>query len=128
MHTCACFMHIYRCFYRICCLTSQHTSIHKGIHERGAARSAAPFMDGCVWAGEATDAMETSINMHETCTCMHITRNSCGYLANTYENIHWLNAFIYIFKWLYILLYTFIYPRMLLYTFIYLHIHQNIQY
>ena len=38
----------------------------------GAARSAAPFLDGCVWAGEAADAMETSINMHETCACMHI--------------------------------------------------------
>ena len=38
-----------------------------------------PFMDGCVWAREATDAMETSIHMHETCACMHITRNSCGY-------------------------------------------------
>ena len=37
-----------------------------------AARSAAPFLDGCVWAGEAADAVETSINMHETCACMHI--------------------------------------------------------
>ena len=32
-----------------------------------------------VWAGKAADAMETSINMHDTCACMHITRNSCGY-------------------------------------------------
>ena len=38
----------------------------------GAARSAASFLDGCVWAGEAADAVETSINMHETCACMHI--------------------------------------------------------
>ena len=43
----------------------------------GAALRAAPpfvdsFLDGCVWAGEAADAMETSINMHETCACMHI--------------------------------------------------------
>ena len=30
MHTCACFMHIYGCFHRICCLTSPHTSIQKG--------------------------------------------------------------------------------------------------
>ena len=37
-----------------------------------AARSAAPFLDGCVWAGEAADAMETYMNMRETCTCMHI--------------------------------------------------------
>ena len=36
------------------------------------------FMDRCVWAGEATDAMERSIHMHETCACMHITRNSFG--------------------------------------------------
>ena len=60
-------------------LCSPHTSMHKGIHERGAARSAAPFMDGCVWAGEAADAMDASTNMHETCACMHITRNSCAY-------------------------------------------------
>ena len=32
----------------------------------------------CV-AGEAADAMETLIYMHETCACMNITRNSCGY-------------------------------------------------
>ena len=43
----------------------------------GAALRAAPpfvdsFLDGCVWAGEAADAMETFINMHETCACMHI--------------------------------------------------------
>ena len=75
------------------------------------ARSAAPFMHGCVWAGEAADAMEPSINMHETCACMHITRNSYGYLANTYENIHWLNAFIHLY--------------MLLYTSVYLHIPPN---
>ena len=74
-----CFMHIYGCFHRICCLTSAHTSIHKGIHEREAAQSAAPFMDGCVWACEAADAMETSINMHETCASIHITRNPCGF-------------------------------------------------
>ena len=54
-----------------------HTHIHpsrnprKGGGVKGrptfveAARSAAPFMDGCVWAGEAADAMGTSINMHE---------------------------------------------------------------
>ena len=90
MHTCACFMHIHGCFHRICCLTSPHKSIQKGggasrrLHKgRAALRAAPPFvdssLDGCVWAGEAADAMETSINMHETCACMHITRNSCGY-------------------------------------------------
>ena len=89
MHTCACLMYIYGCFHRIGCLTSPHTSIQKGIHKRGggakrrllsveAPRSAAPFLDGCVWAGEAADAMETSINMYETCACMHITRDSWG--------------------------------------------------
>ena len=35
MHTCACFMHIYGCFHRICCLTRPHTSIQKGIHKGG---------------------------------------------------------------------------------------------
>ena len=77
-------MHTYGCFHRICCLTSPHISIQKGIHKRErvarsaalpfveAARSAAPFLDGCVWAGEAADAVETCINMHETCACMHI--------------------------------------------------------
>ena len=43
---------------------------------RAALRAAVPFvdsfLDGCVWAGEAADAVETSINMHETCACMHI--------------------------------------------------------
>ena len=72
-------------------LPHQPTHIQpKGIHKGGAsrsgappfveaARSAAPFLDGCVWAGDAADAMETSINMHETYACMHIARNSCGY-------------------------------------------------
>ena len=64
-----------------------HTHIHPEMNPRKggafpfveAARSAAPFMDGCVWDGEAVDAMETSINMYETRSCMHIIRNSCGY-------------------------------------------------
>ena len=51
--------------------------------QKGSGASRRPpfvdsFMDGCVWAGEAADAMETSINMYETCACMQITRNSCG--------------------------------------------------
>ena len=50
---------------------------------RAALRAARPFVDSfldrCVWAGEAADAMETSISMHETCACMHITRNSFGH-------------------------------------------------
>ena len=51
---------------------------------KGGRRFAPPpfvdsFMDGGVCAGEAADAMEASMNMHETCACMHITRNSCGY-------------------------------------------------
>ena len=65
-------------------------SIQKGggasrrLHKGGAALRAAPpfvdsFLDGCVRAGEAADAMETFINMHESCACMQITRNSCGY-------------------------------------------------
>ena len=42
---------------------------------RAALRAAPPlwvpfWMD--VWAGEAADAVETFINMHETCACMHI--------------------------------------------------------
>ena len=48
-----------------------------------------PFWMG-VWAGEAPDAMETSIIMHETCACMHITRNSCGYdLVGEYGSLFW---------------------------------------
>ena len=129
MHTCACFMNISGCFHRICCLTSPHTSIHKG---SGASRRRPfvdSFMDGCVWAGEAADAMETSINIHETCACMHITRDSCGYLANTYETIHWLNVFIHLDM---LLLYRCIHsytPKCLYipsHTFIY--IYQNMQY
>ena len=49
-----------------------HLLPHQHTQEGGAARSAAPFLDGCVWAGEAADAVETSINIHETCACMHI--------------------------------------------------------
>ena len=55
---------------------------HPSIKEGGASRRfpfVDSFMDGCVWAGAAADAMETSMNMHETCACMHITRNSCGH-------------------------------------------------
>ena len=53
-----------------------HPSI-KGPALRAASTKGRPppfvdsFMDGCVWAGEEADAMETSINMHETCACMH---------------------------------------------------------
>ena len=85
MHTCACFMHIHGCCHRICCLTCPHTSIHREggasrrLHKKRRLPFVESFMDGCVWAGEAADAMETSINIHETCACMHITRNSCGY-------------------------------------------------
>ena len=55
---------------------------HPSIKGGGASRRPPfvdSFMDGCVWDGEAADAMETSINMHEACACMDITRNSCGY-------------------------------------------------
>ena len=88
-------------------LPHQPTHIHP---ERGGASRRHPFvdsfMDGCVRAGEAADAMETSINMDETCACMQITRNSCGYLANTYENIP-PNGFVYF----HIPSYTFIYIK-----------------
>jgi hypothetical protein len=66
-------------------LPHQLTHIHpeRNPQKGGGAKRRPPFvdsfLDGCVWAGEAADAMETSINMHETCACMHITRNSCGY-------------------------------------------------
>ena len=43
MHTCACFMHIYGCFHRICCLTSPDTSIQKGIHKRGGGAKRRPL-------------------------------------------------------------------------------------
>ena len=120
-----CMFHAYLWMLPSHLLPHQPTHIHpKRNPQKGrppfveAARSAAPFLDGCVWAGEVADAMETSINMHETCACMHITRNSCGYLANTYADIHWLNAFIY----LHMLLYTFVYLHIPPNAFIYLHI------
>ena len=66
--------HAYLCMFPSHLLPHQPTHIHpeRNPQRGGAARSAAPFLDGCVWAGEAADAMETSINMHETCACMHI--------------------------------------------------------
>ena len=64
-------------------IVSAASPAHTHPSRKGAALRAAPlswiplWMD--VWAGEAADAMETYINMYETCACMHITRNSCGY-------------------------------------------------
>ena len=46
MHTCACFMHIYECFHRICCLTSPHTSIQKGTHKGGGGAKRRPPLCG----------------------------------------------------------------------------------
>ena len=65
------------CIFMDVSTASAASPAHTHPSRKGAAlRAASPFMDsfldGRVWAGEAADAVETSINMHKTCACMHI--------------------------------------------------------
>ena len=76
--------HAYLCMFQPHLLPHQPTHIHPDRGRRfapppqkgsGASRRPSPvdsFLDRCVLAGEAADAMETSIDMHGTCACMHM--------------------------------------------------------